>query len=304
MSFAHYRIVLKLVSPLHIGKRKYRNLMETREHVPGRTLWGALTARITRDYFNGEADEYKEVGKFLIDNFRFGYLWPSLDGENPYLPWKHEDFDYLFKFGYMGQPIDYDKKATEEGQLHEVEFIGPRTREGQQVYLIGDLWIKNDVLRNEQNAEVRVKSKVIPLKSVFDTLQLGGERNYGWGRVKVESFEKIEKSKALGSIEVEINDEVILKFNESDYVTAHLLAADWEFRSGEKDAVRLSAVHEHDLEGEIEPLTGYMFRNSSFELPSPPICYTPGSKTPKALNVRISEIFGIMVSEKKIEGRG
>ncbi len=279
MSFVHYRIVLKLLSPLHIGKRKYRNLMETREYVPGRTLWGALTARITRDHFDGEANRYGEVGDFLIENFRFGYLWPSLDGKKPYFPWEHDDFDYLLKFGYMGQPIDYDKKATEEGQLHEAEFIGPKTRDGQQVYLIGDLWIKSSALTDVEKVEVGLDSKIIPLKGVFDSLQLGGERNYGWGRVAVEEFPKVPDSVALGGIEVENGDKVVLKFPKGAHVTAHVLAAEWE---GMKPVdIKLHGK----LHGPIEPLTGYEMKEpGKWGISTPPICYEPGTFYPAVEN--------------------
>ena len=268
MSFVHYRVVLKLLTPLHIGKRKYRNLMETREYVPSRTLWGALTARITRDYFNGDANKYEIVGEVLNQNLRFGYLWPSLDGESPYFPWEHDDFDYLLKFGYMGQPIDYDKKSTEEGQLHEVEFIGPKTRKGDQVYFIGDLWIKEDIHSKDGGGGIKItiNSKDILLQNVFDTLQLGGERAYGWGRVKrrvkCPSLKKLENAKAPGEIDFENGEEVVIKFKRGDRITAHALA-----------------VNSSYISGEIEPLSAYrLTKENKWKLISPPICFVPGSK--------------------------
>ena len=187
MSFIHYRIVLKLLSPLHVGKRKYGNLMETRDYVPGKTLWGALTARITRDFFDGNPTYYEMVGNFIKENFRISYFWPSLDEENPYFPWKHEDFDYILKSSYMGQPIDYSKKSTEEGQLHEVEYISSKTRYDKQVYLMGDLWIKDKVLKdkpeNGGNPIIQINDKEILFKNILNRLQIGGEKGYGWGKV-------------------------------------------------------------------------------------------------------------------------
>lgn len=310
MSFVHYRIVLKLISPLHIGKRKYRNLMETREYVPGRTLWGALTARITRDYFEGNPKLYEKVGNFLIEKFRFGYLWPSIDGETPYFPWEHDDFDYLFKFGYMGQPIDYDRKATEEGQLHEVEFIGPKTRGNQQVYLIGDLWANPELTSNNTNQNnlfdriTTVKKDIVLVKKntdniekisicrVFNTLQLGGERNYGWGRVKVENFEKLEPQKALGGIKVENGDEVILKFKKGDHITAHALAAKWN---------DINPLPNGIINGPIELLTGYEFKGE-FSLINPPICYIPGSKCVNNETKFSISKYGILQEVKSCSG--
>jgi len=288
MSFVHYRIVLRLLTPLHIGKRKYRNLMETREYVPGRTLWGALTARITRDYFCGNSDNYKNIGDFFIQNFRFGYLWPSLDAKTPYFPWEHGDFDYFFKFGYMGQPIDYDRKSTEEGQLHEVEFIGPKTRKGGQVYLIGDLWIKDTVCSKGEKGEIKitVNSKEVPLRNIFDALQLGGERGYGWGRVKCEEFEEYPSNGTIYNADANTSgNEVILEFKEDSLLPAHALAADWTTENG--------AISK-EISGPIEPLTGYEFKGG-WNLVSPPICYVPGCKITSEMKAKVG-VYGILAS--------
>ena len=45
MAWRAYKIVLRLRSPLHIGRGKVGNLQRTRPYVAGRNLWGALTAR-------------------------------------------------------------------------------------------------------------------------------------------------------------------------------------------------------------------------------------------------------------------
>ena len=52
MVWTIYRVTLKLTSPLHVGWKKIGNLMITRPYVTGRTLWGALTARLVRDKKN------------------------------------------------------------------------------------------------------------------------------------------------------------------------------------------------------------------------------------------------------------
>ena len=287
MSFVHYRIVLKLLTPLHIGKRKYRNLMETREYVPGRTLWGALTARVTRDYFAGDPSKYEKIGNFLNQNFRFGYLWPSLDAKTPYFPWEHDDFDYLFKFGYMGQPIDYDRKSTEEGQLHEVEYIGPKTRNGSQVYFIGDLWVKKDIHSENGNeeAKITINSRDLSLKDVFDSLQLGGERGYGWGRVKCEKLENTGGNTIYEAKYELSEDEVILRFKEDSFLPAHALAADWTTENG--------AISK-EISGPIEPLTGYEFKGG-WNLVSPPICYVPGCKITSEMKAKVG-VYGILAS--------
>ena len=287
MNFVHYRIILRLLSPLHIGKRKYRNLMETREYVPGRTLWGALTARITRDCLSGASGMYRIVGDKLTERLRFGYLWPSLDGQTPYFPWKHDDFDYLFKFGYMGQPIQADKKATEEGQLHESEFIAPTTRDNRKVYLVGDLWIKSDILVNESEGVVHLEGRSVPLRKVFSNLQLGGEKGYGWGRVKYEKLEPTNGEKAIGDVDFSYeNGEVLLEFRKDQHLTAHALAAEWKVSPDGN----LSPIPGEEVQGPVEPLTGYEYQTL---ISNPPICYVPGSKIATDVKLRIGD-YGIL----------
>lgn len=305
MSFIHYRIILKLLSPLHIGNRKSRNLMETREYVPGKTLWGALTARITRDYFGSNPKLYEKVGNFLNENIRFGYLWPSLDGEKPYFPWKYDDFDYLFKFGYMGQPIDYNQKATEEGELYEIEFIAPKTRHNKDVYLIGDLWVKELNYKSEIGIEkinfrkddviLCLAKDEISLKKVFDSIRLGGETGYGWGRVKVKYFREDDNSKALGGIRAEIiNDEVVLILEKGNHLTSHLLAADLSCQE-----FNFKILSENFIQGSIEPFTGYAYTKEGWNISHPFICFAPGSVVKIDIKVKVS-VFGLYLFISKV----
>jgi len=74
----------KVVTSLHIGYRKIGFLQSTRYYVPGKNLWGALTAKITpllkiRDHTG--ALDYKEVGDFLSKNLIFSYFFLKSNGE-------------------------------------------------------------------------------------------------------------------------------------------------------------------------------------------------------------------------------
>ncbi len=354
MPFTHYRIILRLLSPLHIGKRKYRNLMETREYVPGRTLWGALTARITRDCLSGTPKMYRIVGDKLTEHLRFGYLWPAvkISGKNDgkpekfevYFPWKAEErrdtsgsieftykfvepdaFDYLFKFGYMGQPIETDRKVTEEGQLHESEFIGSVPRDNRKVYLVGDLWINENIpdedlqdflaIDKTQLATSCQKKFIEVLRVIMNNLQLGGEKGYGWGRVKYEKLEPTNGEKAIGNVDFiykeerdkdkeaegkTVKKEIVLKFNEGQHITAHTLAAGWELPyRDDSDHVSngkfktLTPASNEEVQGPIEPLTGYEYRGEYSLISNPPICYEPGSKVKSPIVLTVGK-FGIL----------
>src|SRR5437588_6306984 len=74
MAWTAYQVSFRLLSPLHIGWRKLGNLQQTRPYVTGRTLLGALTARITREQ---GSNEYTEIGKLVDKQLTFTYFYPS-----------------------------------------------------------------------------------------------------------------------------------------------------------------------------------------------------------------------------------
>jgi len=297
MSWKHYRLVFRLKSPLHIGYRKIGNLMQTRRYVPGKVIWGALTARLTRMSGQGsDAEAYKEVGESLIQHFRFGYLWPAYEGKEgdipiePVYPWDLEErrgknhFDYLFLHSYAGTALDPAGAGAEEGALHHTEFIAPVARNGKPVYLVGDLWVKEPI------SDGRIEG----WKDALDRLQLGGERSYGWGRVNCAKLEETPGG-ALSGTKVELTeDDVILKLEKSAFLTAHALAADWQFENGNNGKRLFKAMSNGKISGPIEPLTGYEFRGE-WRLSFPPICYAPGCRVSDGVYVKIG-IYGILAS--------
>ena len=239
MAWTYYPLKFRLLSPLHIGYRKVGNLMQTRSYVPGKNLWAALTARMTRDNPDvSKRREYKNIGENLVKkHFRFGYLWPSLDGIKPYFPWEHNDFDYLFLDSYTSTALDYTANAAQEGSLHETELIAPAARpDGSPVYLLGDLWVMIENLP----ADLR------DWQEALKNIQLGGERTYGWGRLACCSdWNNIQSGcgrTIAGHEWQETSKEIVLTLNKGDNITAHALAC------GPGAATSLT--------GSIEPLVG------------------------------------------------
>ena len=75
--------------------------------------------------------------------------------------------------------------AAEESSLHETEFIAPQTRDGDPVYLLGYVFVQEGCKLLGENA--------------LDKLQFGGERGYGWGRVKlVGHAERVTDNQCFG----------------------------------------------------------------------------------------------------------
>ncbi len=171
MAWTMYRVTLRLLSPLHVGYLKQGNVQRTRPYVTGRALWGALTARLTRD---SGSSNYETVGKQVNDCLAFTYFFPSTAPDSVTLfPWDNPDeFAWRYLNTYASTALDYSRNTALEGSLHETEYIAPVTREGAQVYLVGFIFEKNGCSLN--------------WKVALNRLQLGGERTYGWGRVQLE----------------------------------------------------------------------------------------------------------------------
>lgn len=276
MIWHKYDLVFRLLSPLHIGYRKTGNLMQTRGYVPGKNLWAALTARLTRDYGNGaDGQRYRDVGDQVQKHFRFSYLYPALpkdpmkDAQTAgdltiHYPWRDPElFDYRFLSSYASTALNYDRQAAAEGLLHEVEFIRPYAQplgdgEPLPVYLAGALY-----------AQAELPDDLNRWQEALQRIEFGGERKYGWGRVRLAS--------PLDQWQ-EQTDEPHMRCQTGDVVRAHV------------------QVEGADLVGQIEPLVGWERNTANFSsnwhLSSATICFAPGSAVKQARTFEIRD-FGI-----------
>ena len=280
MGWKMYEVTFELLSPLHIGERKLGNLQKTRYYVPGRTLWGALTARIARDYENFD---YKKAGEKVEEFLRFSYFFPSNDTEKVTLfPWENPDeFEWKYIQSYVTTALDPKVRKAEYGSLHETEYIAPKTREDEKVYLIGYIFERDDCDLNWKEA----LSKIL----------LGGERTYGWGRIgklqigckKTNQLDHFMHGKASSTeptgsdkyiYEVELSNETpVIRVHESCPVVAHVLVDD--------------QINNDAKNGNIEPLIGLEtnIENGSFgsKISAAKICWTPGTMFKKTYSFLI-----------------
>ncbi len=177
MTWKMYKVVLRLLAPLYIGHMKLGNVQRTRHYVTGKALWGALTARLTRDTSQG--NDYVGMGKRVNDELAFTYFYPAIADDVDKWPWDDTDeFAWRYLNTYASTALNYSHNSAEAGGLHETEFIAPRTRpfandESEQVYLVGYVFERDDC--------------ALDWRTALSRLQLGGERTYGWGRVRLEN---------------------------------------------------------------------------------------------------------------------
>ncbi|OAT81210.1 hypothetical protein [Desulfotomaculum copahuensis] len=178
-----------------------------------------------------------------------------------FYPWD-ACFDYFFMGSQSSTALNQSGNVAEPGTLHETEFIRPFTRaaagdEPVQVYLAGDIWVDDDGLPG--------------WRDVLQSIQLGGERGYGWGRMDLAVAlveEKLLKehtpNELPGSEKDDNGPEIVLTRDER--IPAH---------------VRASVGMEKLLQGHLEPLTGWERNNSgrgnAWRVSEPVITFAPGA---------------------------
>lgn len=242
MTYQVYHVVLCLRSPMHIGQVKLGNVQRTRPYVTGRVLWGALTLRLTRNDASGPATDsqlYRCMGEQVHDQLAFTYFYPTIhtDGSVDLWPWGEDEgkaFRARFLSTYASTALTYPQQSADEGTLHEVECIVPNTVDGgKPVYLAGYVFAQNGAPK---------------WQPALERLQLGGERGYGWGRVKpLKDPEPWDKKPLFdGQYTVEPDGwPPVLKSEDGARLLAHTLAADFETRTTVTK-----------IDGEVEPLVG------------------------------------------------
>lgn len=260
MTWTAYQVTFKVLSPIHIGWHKLGNLQRTRPYITGRNLWGALTSRLTRE---SGSNGYESFGRQVDNQLAFTYFYPSTKQDAVTLwPWpdQWDTFAWTFLGSYASTALE-NGRGAEAGSLHETEFIAPRTRDGEPVFLVGYFFAKDGCQLRWENA--------------LGKLQLGGERGYGWGRVQVEHCREIKAE--TGQYQYIF-----------DSPEAHRYIFD-----GSKEHPLLTTTNETQLlahtyaeeadegRGTIEPLIGRETTgNASFgkSITRAEICWTPGSK--------------------------
>ncbi|MBI4673600.1 MAG: CRISPR-associated protein [Chloroflexi bacterium] len=266
MNWTNYKVVLRLLTPLHIGHVKLGNVQRTRHYVTGKALWGALTARLTRDYPELGGD-YAAVGKGVNKELAFGYFYPTDDasGAVSVYPWTNpDDFAWRYLNTYASTALNYSRNSAEDGSLHETEFIAPTTRDNKPVYLVGHVFAK-------QGCELR-------WREALPRLQLGGERTYGWGRVAKHSCADTDAGMFEGWKVDLTGARPQLALDAETFLCAHA-----------------SCDSLNEIQGRVEPLVGRITAAATAHGEAPrtaQICWAPGGRVNANVKLQIGD-FGI-----------
>ncbi len=296
-----YKIVFRLLSPLHIGCKKMENIQYTRRYVPAKTFWGALTAAIAKMQNDRN---YQDIGDFLKANLRFSYFYLSEnnDGSEQMIPsyYKKElkfgryskpEFENRFVDSYASTAISPTIKSAEEESLHEIEILTHYKKDsGDPVFLVG-------YILEKQNA-----GNLYPWQDALTLIQIGGERKYGFGRVELIPQKSFDSNKKLfGKFDIKLNGKnPTVEVSQNDPIPGHFYFSqnNSNSNSGGKEINTLSRIigeTEVLVTRETNPSKANKFGS---RISKPILTFCPGCTDPaKAEKFQITK-FGIW---KKVE---
>lgn len=290
MTWHAYRLVYKVKSPLHVGWRKMGNLMQTRLYITGRNWWGAATNLLTQRL---DQYDYRRIGNFVKDNLIFGYFFLSEGPETPLLPYwekgelqikpaletaapvplKFDQLEQLYLNSMASASIDHQSETAAEGQLHEVEFIAPKDSQGQDVYLMGHLFVSDSHVECQPTKVIW--NGIDIFAEALKTIQIGGERRYGFGCLELAGTPN-EVKDIFGQEFVGNAVLPLVKMKKDHALPFHCLAQGL------------------DAEGEIEPLIGREWDEDrgpgQVFAPERLMCWTPGSAVKSDCDIQIGPL--------------
>lgn len=270
MNWTAYKIILHLQTPLHVGAGRVGNVQLTRPYLIGKTLWGALTARITRDTRPGAAGrDYREVGGQIKKQLAFSYFYPATGQDIDVWPWGEgmDEFDWRYMDTYASTARNPKHDTALQGSLHETEFIAPTTRDGDPVKLGGYVFERDDCS--------------LPWRGALSRLQLGGERTCGWGRVRAEEPLPDKPFFAGWDVALDGDRPALQAVDGRTRLLAHTVATDSNAPA--------------DVRGAVEPLVGRETKQAGQhgeKIASAQICWKPGTSVSQGTQVRIGN-YGV-----------
>lgn len=271
-----YRVVFQAEAPVHIGWHDLGTVQRTRCYIPARNLWAVLVAGIAPalprdpdgrvDYAAAktEVEQTARVSCFFLaasENGSGSRLPRFVDGPFAGLYYGdcHEsDLEAQLLSSQTSAALDPSRLSAEEGALHESEFLSPR-RNWDRVFYAGYVLARNTLTRER-------------LETIYRTCSVGADRRYGWGRLRLRTFEPYAGPlfEALHVSEWLPGEDPVLRWTPAGAVRfslpAHLLLDD-----------RSAAFR-----GEIEPLSGrdWSQQGSGKDIVMARPCWAPGSYIP------------------------
>jgi len=224
MAWQAYHLTYRAVSPVALGAYRFGFIQRTRYYAPGWTLWGAITAQLTRAALpRATGDDYEEVGRFVAANLPTSYAyvlvdgkpaWPNYEqGQLRYGPLTVAEFESCFVASYGQTAVAPATLTAATGTLHETEMLAARDNlSGEPVYWQFTLYTRQPwrdppwgrlsslpvqdanefalpplpdaATRCGPTPPAQANLTVQDVLTALESLTLGGDRGYGFGRLE------------------------------------------------------------------------------------------------------------------------
>lgn len=295
-----YKLQFKQLNPIHIGKKNYGVLSETRLFIPGWTMWGALVNSYGR--LNGGSEHEFAKGKDLFK--RITCFYPKLKNKEIMFPRfvngrlyigdiLEEEFRIRYTDTYVSTAIEPECLGARDASLHETEIILPRGKGGRRenLYWTGLVGIEEDKEKDFQKF-------IDQVEQIF----VGGDVTYGFGRMEFVH----DENKLVDKDEIKdwgLNENGSIRAcNKGLYRKDEKVNEDSKLDYGIKNYIELSDVYEFK-KGKLEFIVQYDFSSNTPIIEAKQYCIVPGSDI--CINNKGKEKFilnkGVFVCKKVIE---
>ena len=172
------QVSLRLIEGVHIGAGRAGMVSRCHGFVPGHVVAYALAAVLGRR-LGGKPEDYDRAVAAIRAHLRCGPLF-ILEESTCLLPRRdRERIEHDYLIGVNHTALDGSVRRHVDGGLFEVEVIAARRRlrGGESTRLGGGLWLDADTVEGAA------------VKDLLAACTLGGERNAGLGRTRLETWE-------------------------------------------------------------------------------------------------------------------
>lgn len=269
MSWKCYELNYKAKSAVHIGYGSQLGIVSrTRYYLPGKTMWGAVTAVLSRRIMERyDSGIYNKIGEFVKNHLIFSYFYPvkgtdmlyphyteeglgfGSKGDKEFVMSK-EEFEKELISSYVSTALDKTSRTAEEGSLHEFELISPvefvgylftnlEKNHGNTSYGI-PIFVREG---EEAKIEVEIKGEKVEIFEAIKELQVGGERSYGFGKLELKDTEIKQRERVFKRYEVVLDAE-------RPRITAEIALAHVMIKDDKGEYLDTLA----NIHGDIEPL--------------------------------------------------
>ncbi len=199
MSWQAVTLTYRARSPLLLGRYPLGFIQRTRTFIPGWTLWGALTATLTRACFpQADGARYEAVGAWVEHNLLTSYAYLLVegglaaphfrDGGWYYGPLPATQFEARFVTSLGQTAVAPGSLTAETNTLHETETLSPYDlATGEPARWRFTLYQRGSEEVSQSEDEVLAALTPEALLAALRTLVVGADRSAGLGRLELET---------------------------------------------------------------------------------------------------------------------